>query len=263
VVNNNSLFDRNLLKNNLNRFSKNFAQSDFLFKEIANRLIENIKDFKQNFNNILEINAKDGYFGQSIYGIKKGDSLTQTNLTNSFGLENQIIIDDEDLELEEKFDLIINNLNLQFNNNIIKVLNQNKKLLKGGGLFVCSFFGGATLKELRDVFNKIELGLYDGMSPRVIPFIDIKDAGKLAQNAGFKNIICDSQIIEISYSSLLKLFQDLRNMAFSNILFARNKRFISKKMLFLMENLIRELYSDADNGFIVSFEIITITSLND
>ena len=129
-------------------------------------------------------------------------------------------------------------------------------------VFPGSFFGGTTLKELRDVFYKIELEISGGISPRIIPFIDVKTAGSLAQKVGFRNIICDSQVIEISYSSLLKLFSDLRNMGLSNILFDRNKKFISKKMLFLMENLIKELYDDGENGFIISFEVITITAFN-
>ncbi len=268
-MNNNSIFDRKLLKSNLVRFSKNFYKSDFLFKEISHRLIENISNFKQNFADILEIGAKDDFLGLEIAKIKNIKNLTQTNLCKSTNLLiksktlKQVIIDDESLNFSDKsFDLVINNLNLHFNNNVLEVLSKNKNLLKDDGLFVCCFFGGSTLKELRDVFNKIELEIYGGISPRIIPFIDIKTAGGLAQKVGFKNIICDSEIIEISYSSLLKLFQDLRNMGLSNILLERNKRFISKRMLFLMENLIKELYPDAENGFIASFEVITITSFN-
>lgn len=263
MVNKNSIFDRKLLKHNLNRFSKNFEKSDFLFREISNRLIENIRDFNQDFSNILEINARDGYLGKEISKIKNSKNLTQTNISNNFQLPNQIIIDDEELNFaQNSFDLVVNNLNLHFNNDVLGILNQNKKLLKDEGLFVCSFFGGTTLKELRDVFNKIELQLYNGISPRIIPFIDIKTAGALAQNANFKNIICDSQIIEISYSSLLKLLQDLRNMGLGNILFYRNKRPLTKKMLFLMEKLISELYPSQPDGFVVSFEVITITAFN-
>ena len=58
MVNKNSIFDRKLLEHNLNRFSKNFEKSDFLFKEISKRLIENIRDFNQDFFDILEINAR-------------------------------------------------------------------------------------------------------------------------------------------------------------------------------------------------------------
>ncbi len=51
-------------------------------------------------------------------------------------------------------------------------------------------------------------------------------------------------------------------MGLSNILFARNKSIISKKMLFLMEKLIKDLYNSDDDGFISTFEVITITAFN-
>ena len=255
-MNNNQIFDRELLIKNLNRFSKNFEQSNFLFHEIANRLKENILDFKQEFNDILEIGARDGYLGEEISKIKNTKNLVQTNLTKDFA---GIIIDDEKLELNQQFDLIINFLNLHFVNDVLGNLIKSKTLLKQDGIFIGCFFGGTTLKELREVFNKIELEIYGGISPRIIPFIDVKTAGSLLQKAGFKNVITDSQIIEISYSSLLKLLQDLRNMGLGNILIDQSKKPITKKMLFLMENLIKELYPDAPLSFIVSFEVITIT----
>jgi NADH dehydrogenase [ubiquinone] 1 alpha subcomplex assembly factor 5 len=260
-----AIFDRKLLKHNLDRFSKNFSKSDFLFKEISLNLIDNIKDFKQDFNNILEIGAKDGFLGQKISKIKNSKSLVQTNFSNKLNTLNphnlKIIMDDESLCFKENsFDLILNNLNLHFTNDVLGSLIQSKKLLQEKGLFIGCFFGGTTLKELRDVFNQTELELYNGISPRVIPFIDIKDSGALAQKAGFGNIITDSHIIEISYSSLLKLLKDLKNMALGNILFSRSNRTINKKMLFLMEKLIKQHYPDGDKGFIISFEIITITA---
>jgi hypothetical protein len=55
---------------------------------------------------------------------------------------------------------------------------------------------------------------------------------------------------------------DIKNMSLSNILKERNKRPLTKKMLFLMEKLIKELYPDGEEGFIVSFEVITITAFN-
>lgn len=268
MVKNNKIFDRNLLKTNLNRFSSQLINNNFLFHEISNRIHENIMDFKQDFHNILEINAKDGFLGQKIAKNKNCKNLIQTNFCHKLNEANsfdskKITLDEENLCFKEKsFDLIINNLALHFINDVRANLFENKQLLKEDGVFVGFFFGGKTLKELRDVFNKAEIEIYNRISPRIIPFIDVKDSGMLAQKAGFKNIISDSQNIEISYNSLLKMLQDLKNMGLGNILFARNKSIISKKMFFLMEKLIKDLYNVDDNGFICTFEVITITAFN-
>lgn len=261
----NQIFNRNLLKSNINRFSKNFYKSDFLFKEIAHRIFETISEFNQDFEDILEINCRDGFLGKQIIKNRKAN-LTQTNQINYFNQIypklNSIICDDENLCFkEQEFDLIINNLNLHFVNDVISNLSSQKKLLKNNGIFIACFFGGATLKELRDVFYQADLQLNNGIFPRIIPFIDVKTAGSLATKAGFKNVICDSQIIEISYKNLLELLRDIRNMALGNILLGYKPKALSKKMLFLMEKLIKELYPDSPSNseFVVSFEIITIT----
>lgn len=257
----NHIFDRQLLKQQQKRFSKNFFKSDFLFKEIATRVIDNIADFKRDFIEILEINARDGFLGKEIAKLKNTKKLIQTNLVTGFNCTNAIISDDEQISFQDqKFDLIINNLNLHFVNDPLDNLIKQKNLLKPDGIYFSCFFGGASLKELRDVFNRSELELNGGISPRIIPFIDVKTAGALAQKADFKNVITDSQTIEISYSSLLTLFHDLRNMALGNILFDRARKPLSKKMIFLMEKLIKELYPDELSGFIISFEVITITA---
>ncbi len=268
MVKNNQIFDRNLLKNNLDRFSSQLINHNFLFKEISNRIYENVLDFKQDFSNILEINAQDGFLGRKIAQKKNCQNLIQTNFCHELNKaypenSNNITLNEENLCFKENsFDLVINNLSLHFINDVLANLFENKQILKENGVFIGFFFGGQTLKELREIFNKAEIEIYNRISPRIIPFIDVKDAGMLAQKAGFKNIISDNQNIEVSYNSLLKLMQDLRNMGLGNILFDRNKEFLNKKMLFLMENLIKDLYNDGNEDFISTFEVITITAFN-
>lgn len=263
----NQIFDRKLLKNNLDRFSNQFINSNFLFSKINNDLLENIESFKQNFSDILLINALDGNLADGLSVLKKPDNLIQTNLSKKFNLLNgaklKLLMDDEFLCFKENsFDLVVDNLNIQFINDVLLHLLQVKNILKKDGLFMGCFFGGVSLKELRDVFAKVEIDLFSGISARVIPFIDIKDSGALMQKSGFKNIICDSNIVEVSYSSIIKLMQDLRNMGLSNIMYGRSKKSLNRQIIFLMENLIKEHYSDGDGGFVCSFEVITITAFN-
>ncbi len=117
-------------------------------------------DFKQDFHNILEINAKDGFLGKKIAKNKNCKNLIQTNLCHKLNqmAENnssKITLDEENLCFKEQsFDLIINNLALHFINDVTANLFENKQILKENGIFVGFFFGGKTLKELRDVINQ-------------------------------------------------------------------------------------------------------------
>lgn len=262
-----NIFDRKLLRNNRQRFAEKFSRCDFLHKEMAERILEKISDFEQNFDSILEISARDGYLGREIQNLKNSKFLVQTDLSISLLKTNEtaakLIMDDEFLCFKKQsFDLIVSNLNLHIINDIPNFLLQIKNCLKPNGIFIASFFGGQSLKELREVFYQIETENYGAISPRIIPFIDVKDAGILMQKAGFTDTVSEIEKIEISYINPLSLLRDLKNMGEGNILYKRSRKFFSKKLLFLLEILYQKLYSDSESRVNASFEIITITGKN-
>jgi NADH dehydrogenase [ubiquinone] 1 alpha subcomplex assembly factor 5 len=251
------IFNRKLLKTNRARYAKRFSEFNFLHQEVAERLIERISDLGKNFENILEIGARDGNLGKKI----PHKFLVQTDLSLDFAgsLENGIMMDDENLCFApNSFDLILSNLNLHFINDIMGNLTQIKNALKPGGHFIASFIGGQSLKELREVFYQIEIENYGGISPRIIPFIDVKDAGMLMQNAGFADPVADIEKITIDYSTPQKLFEDLKNMGEGNILHARSRKFMGKKIYQALLNLYQKTYSNIDGEVTASFEIVTI-----
>ena len=61
--------------------------------------------------------------------------------------------------------------------------------------------------------------------------VDIKDAGKIMQLAGFSDIIVHSDIINIQYKNCQKLMRSLKYMGENNPLIKQNKGFYSKNIL--------------------------------
>ena len=51
-----------------------------------------------------------------------------------------------------------------------------------------------------------------GLSPRVSPFADLRDAAGLLQRAGFAMPVADSETIDVEYESALALMRDLGAM---------------------------------------------------
>ena len=265
------IFDKKLLRQNRNRAAKNLAQFDFLFKEIAMEIIDQIADLeKLNCARILEIGARNGFLGQEIIKNKKEKNifLVQTDCSflmvkNNHNCATKLIMDDELLAFKEQsFDLILSNLNLHFINDLPTNLAQIRKILKTNGLFIASFFGGKNLHELRQIFYACEEEIYGGISPRLIPFIDAADAGKLMLKAGFRNSISQSKKINISYSNPLKLLTDLKQMGEANILYSRSKKFISRKFLTRFGELYKQNYSDDEGQVNATFEIVIISGWN-
>ena len=85
-------------------------------------------------------------------------------------------------------------------------------------------------------------------------FIDIRSAGALAQNTGFKLPVVDSEIINITHTNITSLFHDLRGMGETNCMTSIYKP--------LKRVVTKELENRLINDKIINtvFELITITA---
>jgi NADH dehydrogenase [ubiquinone] 1 alpha subcomplex assembly factor 5 len=266
------IFDFRLLVKNQQRYLKNFSKHNFLFKEIADLIVENLQFFNREFEEVLEVNSRDGYLSNSILKVKKVKKLYKSNfVADFFNLDlnidqniEKILLKDEFLPpLDQKFDLIVSNLNFHFLNNIPQFLLQVKDSLKPQGVFIASFFGQDNLLSIREIFYKAESKIYNGISPRFAPTIDVKTAAHLLQKAGFVNPISDLEKITVTYPNLLALLQELKLMGQSNIMIDRSKRFISKRFLAYISQLYEQKYHDEKSkGIKADFEIITLIGSN-
>lgn len=253
----NLLFDRKLLRQNRKRALRNFAQHNFLHHEIANRLVEDIELLNRDFENCLEISALDNHLLDSITKTKKVKRIFQTRINLSPNC--QIIADDEFLPFKnENFDLIISNLNLQHINLVPQFLLQMRDLLKKDGIFIASFFGEENLFDLRKAVFEAENEVFGGISPRIIPTINVKNAAILLQKAGFSDPVSSLETVEVEYENVIKLLQDLKNMGQSNVLLTRSRKFSTRKFLDeILKNYVK--IAGIEGGFVKArYEIVTM-----
>lgn len=153
------------------------------------------------------------------------------------------------------FDIILTPLTLQFANDLPGALAQMRRCLKPGGLLLCAIFGGETLHELRSDFAKAEIDVEGGLSPRVIPFADIKDFGGLLQRVGFCEPVCDVDKVQVSYPNVTRLMRDLRGMGLTNPMHERRRTFLRRKTLQALERACKD-QSGSENQIEASFHII-------
>lgn len=254
------IFDRKLLKQNQIRAQKLFANCNFLHHEISNRLAENLSLMNCDFQDVLEIGAKDDYLQKLIEKTPTYNDLTRVMDKKI----NYYFCDDVELinEKEKRFDLIVSNLNFHFINDIPAFLISVKESLKEGGVFLASFFGEENLSELAHVLHKSEMEIYGGVSPRMAPTIDVKTAAMLLQKAGFNSPISDFEKIEVEYKNPINLFKDLKFMGQGNVLQKRSRRFFSRRFLNQICKNYQEFYALENGLFKASFEIVTIAGWN-
>lgn len=153
------------------------------------------------------------------------------------------------------FDIILAPLTLQFANDLPGALAQMRRCLRPGGLLLCAIFGGETLHELRGAFAKAEIDIEGGLSPRVIPFADIKDFGGLLQRVGFTEPVCDVDKVRVSYAKVTRLMRDLRGMGLTNPMHNRRRAFLRRMTLEALESTYKNQFGSEDQ-IEASFHII-------
>jgi len=99
-----------------------------------------------------------------------------------------------------------------------------------------------------------------GVSPRVAPFADVRDLGALAQRAGFALPVVDSEAVTVTYATPLALMQELRAMGASNMLVARNRRPVARRLLMRAAEIYSERFAIAGSRVPATFEILTLTA---
>jgi SAM-dependent methyltransferase len=171
-----------------------------------------------------------------------------------------VVADEEALPLRDaSLDLVVSALALQFVNDLPGTLIQIRRALVPDGLLLAALAGGETLTELRQAFAAAEAEIEGGISPRVVPFADLRDMGALLQRAGFALPVTDVDRVTARYPSPIALLHDLRRMGAANPLIERSRRPLKRATLARMVDIYGERFSDRDGRVRATFEIVWLS----
>lgn len=253
------IFDRVRHRANRSRAAAGFADYDFLFRDIADRMVERLGDVNRQFKNALIVGGRaplaDGVIGP--HG--PIDEAITMDLAKAFATGG-IVADEEHLPFsDQSFDLIFSPLSLHWTNDLPGALIQMRRALESDGLLLAAMFGGGTLFELRQSLMAAEEELEGGVSPRVSPFAEIRDAGGLLQRAGLALPVADMDTITVTYQHPLKLLADLRGMAEQNSILERRRSFMRRSTLMRAMEIYIDRFSLPDGRVTATFEVIYLT----
>lgn len=264
-----TLFDRRLVRARRDRAAAGFEGFDFLFREVADRLADRLLDITRAFPLALELGCHDGGLRRVLDGRGGVDHLVQCDLSEAMARRAQgqavvaneealaVVADEEALPFDApRFDLVLSNLSLHWVNDLPGALVQANRCLKPDGLFLGAILGGDTLHELRDCLMQAELDLSGGVSPRLSPFAQVRDAGALLQRAGFSLPVTDSDIITVTYENAFRLMHDLRGMGETGAALARPRRFTRRDLFMQAAALYHDRHADSDGRIPATFEVI-------
>ncbi|WP_158047268.1 methyltransferase domain-containing protein [Skermanella pratensis] len=255
-----NVFDRAMVRRHRDRAAAGFAGYSFLFEEIAERLADRLEDVVRDFPMALDLGCHTGEVGRALRGRKGIERLVQCDLSPAMagaagGLS---VAGDEELLpfADASFDLAISNLSLHWVNDLPGALLQLRRALKPDGLFIGAMLGGDTLFELRRCLMEAELDLTGGVSARISPFAEVRDAGGLLQRAGFSLPVVDSDTLTVTYESAFKLMADLRGMGETNAGLNRRRQPTPRALLIDAARRYAELFSEPDGRVTATFQVL-------
>ena len=225
------IFDRQLRRLRRDRAALAFGDHAFLIEHMADELAARLAMVKRDFSRVLILGSHDGRIavrfahpGRSIVGADSGFAFARAG--------GGVQCDEDRLPFgDASFDLVISAGVLDSVNDLPGALALIRRVLRPDGLFLGAFAGAGSLAWLKSATLAADSLASGGAVPRIHPQIDVRSAGDLLSRAGFALQVADSERLHVGYGDPIRLIQDLRGMAATNLLAGRSRNIPSRAWL--------------------------------
>ena len=119
--------------------------------------------------------------------------------------------------MDASVDVLFSNLCLQWIDDLPAAFAGFRRVLRPGGLLLCSTFGPDTLWELREAFARAD------DAPHVSPFASIAQFGDALMHAGFRDPVLDRDLLVRGHPDLPALMRELRAIGATNAMASRRR----------------------------------------
>lgn len=251
------VFDRQLLRQRLEKALR-LGAPDFLMTRAAEDLADRLAGIRREFPRSLDLCSPSVHFARAVEASGRPAPIRASAVWSPERVD--VVANEEALPFAPgAFDLVVSGFSLQWVNDLPGALAQVRRMLAPDGLFLACFPGGASLVELRAAFAQAEGELSGGASPRVSPFVDLRDLGSLLQRAGFALPVTDVDGFTLRYDSMFALCAELRAMGAANALTQRSRRPLRRDVLMRAGEIYSERFSDADGRVRATFELVWLS----
>uniref|UniRef100_A0A9I9DR65 Methyltransferase type 11 domain-containing protein n=1 Tax=Cucumis melo TaxID=3656 RepID=A0A9I9DR65_CUCME len=211
------VFDRDLKRKQRDRAAWLMRPKDSLVDSVAENLLDRLEDCKKTFPTALCLGGSLEAIRRLLRGRGSVEKLIMMDASHDMiklckddtgahdqNVETSFVVGDEEfLPIKESsVDLVISCLGLHWTNDLPGAMIQSRLAMKPDGLFLAAIFGGETLssliknpgmillhilaiRELRIACTLAHMEREGGISPRVSPLAQVRDAGNLLTRAGF------------------------------------------------------------------------------
>ncbi|GMN24809.1 hypothetical protein TIFTF001_000708 [Ficus carica] len=268
------IFDRHLKRKQRDRAAWLMSPKDSFVDAVAENVLDRLEDCKKAFPTALCLGGSVEPISRLLRGRGGIEKLITMDTSYDMvkrckdaevdgrneGIETSFFVGDEEFlpVKESSLDLIISCLGLHWTNDLPGAMIQSRLALKPDGLFLAAILGGETLKELRIACTVAQMEREGGISPRISPLAQVRDAGNLLTRAGFTLPGVDVDEYVVKYQSALELIEHLRAMGETSALLQRNE--ILKRETALATAAIYDSMFGAEDGTVpATFQVIYMT----
>ncbi len=230
------VFDRAALRRRRTRAARRWKEHSFLKLEIAGRLVERLHDVRRSYALALDLGCHGDEVAEALAGMGVVQRLVRADLSLAFARCAKgaaVVADEEALPFAAgSFDLVLSAMSLG------------------------AMLGGETLWQLRQALTAAESEIEGGLSPRVSPFAELRDAAGLLQRAGLGLPVADSETIEVEYDNALSLMKELGAMGESNLVAGRRRGLTRRATLLRAAEIYGERFTRPSGRVVASFEVL-------
>lgn len=261
------VFDRAAVRAHRQRSAARWTEHDFLKREVAERLLDRLRDVNRTFVSALDLGCHGGTLAERLPEVGKVEHLVQCDIAPAMAQRAAaggcpaLAADEEALPFApHSFDLALSALSLHWVNDLPGTLIQLKTCLRPDGLLLAALLGGESLHELRVALMEAELEVTGGLSPRVSPFAEVRDCGGLLQRAGFALPVVDQDEITVTYADPFALLRELRGMAETNAVRERPRGMARRALFARMAEIYAERFARPDGRIPITFQVLYLTA---
>jgi SAM-dependent methyltransferase len=257
------VFDRRLVRRRRERAVLRGDTADFLFAEVATRLADRLIDVRRSFAIGADLGSRGGHMARAALATGRVERLYAVDASPALAARlavPAVAADEEALPFADaSLDLAVSSLALHWVNDLPGMLVQIRRALRPDGLFLAAMCGGETLWELRQILMEAELAVSGGVSARVSPMADLRDAAGLLQRAGFALPVADRDPLSVSYTDAWALMRELGAMGESNAIRLRAPGPLRRAILAETVRLYQKRHAFAGGRVRASFEVLYIS----
>jgi len=251
------IFDRRAIRRFRER-ALSRGHPDFLNETIGEEIADRLSGILRDFSTIAVHRARPGSLLPRLRQARPAARFIASDVVAS--AETDLVIDEETLPFAPgSLDCLIWILGLEQLNDIPGTLIQIRRALRPDGVFLAAALAGDSLSELRQSMIAAESEMTGGASPRVAPFVDIRDWGALLQRAGFTLPVADADRLTVRYRDALALMRDLKSLGLSNALLARSRSLTRPALIARTAAYYSDRFADIDGRIRATIEIAYLT----